>query len=414
MLLRLVLDEAGAGQPRPRPLQRQRPVRAAAGAARRPGRGRGGEPPGGEGRRGEPPTQPPAAVTRCGCIAARVEDALAPAAPGAVRCRRARSAEARLPRCGDRRGLPARARRIVYVSCNPERLAIEARGSNAAAIGSRTCRASTCSPTPTTSKRWRCSNQLEDRHGTEHTRRRPVRHPRSSCCAPAPPRRSRCCSSAATIASPSWPARSCSPAGAWTRPIASGAPRRGVSGRAARFDDLTRGGRMALSRRGGARAAWKRPVSVDVDDLIPIAHWVTPEIEIRRYDTRFFLTLMPAGPGGASRRRRNDGDRVADADRRTGARPARGDHAAAADVDDVAPARAPPHAAGRSSGRESTRVVRIQPSFLKTRRRSVLTLPGDPSFPTIEGWDVPEETRFVLEEGRGWLPVPVLIARSTS
>ena len=36
-------------------------------------------------------------------------------------------------------------------------------------------------------------------------------------------------------------------------------------------------------------------VSITVDDLHPFAHWVTPEIEIRRYDTRFFLARMPEG-----------------------------------------------------------------------------------------------------------------------
>jgi len=30
----------------------------------------------------------------------------------------------------------------------------------------------------------------------------------------------------------------------------------------------------------------------------------------------------------------------------------------------------------------------------------MLTLPGDPTYPTIEGWEVPEETRFVLQDGR--------------
>ena len=36
-------------------------------------------------------------------------------------------------------------------------------------------------------------------------------------------------------------------------------------------------------------------VSITVDDLFPFAHWVTPEIETRRYDTRFFLARMPEG-----------------------------------------------------------------------------------------------------------------------
>ena len=36
-------------------------------------------------------------------------------------------------------------------------------------------------------------------------------------------------------------------------------------------------------------------LTITVDGLIPFAHWVTPAIETRRYDTRFFLTRMPDG-----------------------------------------------------------------------------------------------------------------------
>jgi hypothetical protein len=35
----------------------------------------------------------------------------------------------------------------------------------------------------------------------------------------------------------------------------------------------------------------------------------------------------------------------------------------------------------------------------------MLTLPGDPLYPAIPGWEAPEDTRFVLEKGRGWTPV---------
>ncbi len=40
---------------------------------------------------------------------------------------------------------------------------------------------------------------------------------------------------------------------------------------------------------------------------------------------------------------------------------------------------------------------------------ATLTLPGDPLFPTIPGWDVPEETRFVLQDGARWQPLESLI-----
>jgi 8-oxo-dGTP pyrophosphatase MutT (NUDIX family) len=36
-------------------------------------------------------------------------------------------------------------------------------------------------------------------------------------------------------------------------------------------------------------------VQLSKDDLVPWAHWITPEPEPRRYDTHFFLAAMPEG-----------------------------------------------------------------------------------------------------------------------
>jgi 8-oxo-dGTP pyrophosphatase MutT (NUDIX family) len=33
----------------------------------------------------------------------------------------------------------------------------------------------------------------------------------------------------------------------------------------------------------------------DASDIVPIAHWITPVVERRRYDTRFFLAPLPEG-----------------------------------------------------------------------------------------------------------------------
>ena len=49
-------------------------------------------------------------------------------------------------------------------------------------------------------------------------------------------------------------------------------------------------------------------------------------------------------------------------------------------------------------------IPRIQPQFFKDEHQSILTLPGDPTYPTIDGWEIPEDTRFVLHDGR-WRPV---------
>ncbi len=39
----------------------------------------------------------------------------------------------------------------------------------------------------------------------------------------------------------------------------------------------------------------RRGLVLRADLLRPLAHWITPEVETRRFDTRFFLARMPAG-----------------------------------------------------------------------------------------------------------------------
>lgn len=40
-------------------------------------------------------------------------------------------------------------------------------------------------------------------------------------------------------------------------------------------------------------------LSIRLDALTPFGHWVTPEVEPRRFDTHFFLTAAPAGQDAA-------------------------------------------------------------------------------------------------------------------
>jgi 8-oxo-dGTP pyrophosphatase MutT (NUDIX family) len=39
----------------------------------------------------------------------------------------------------------------------------------------------------------------------------------------------------------------------------------------------------------------RRGLVVDDAAIVPFSHWVTPEVEDRRYDTRFFMTVQPSG-----------------------------------------------------------------------------------------------------------------------
>jgi 8-oxo-dGTP pyrophosphatase MutT (NUDIX family) len=172
-----------------------------------------------------------------------------------------------------------------------------------------------------------------------------------------------------------------------------------------RFPDLSADDELTYRRAAVRELLEEAAVSVDVGALIPIGHWVTPEIEIRRYDTRFFLTVLPPGQEA----RHDEGETTEIAWWRPTDALARGLSGAI-----MLP---PPtwttlrqleqHStmAATLDWARTTPLVRIQPNFVKDGTTSMLTLPGDPSFPTIEGWAVPEETRFVLEEGRGWLPV---------
>ena len=146
-------------------------------------------------------------------------------------------------------------------------------------------------------------------------------------------------------------------------------------------------------------------VVVDPSQLLLIAHWVTPEVEIRRFDTHFFLVRMPEGqeprhdasettefawlsPRAAIERCTNGEIMLPPPTWTTLKRMLQ--HRTTADLFAWA------HAVAT--------IPRVQPQLFKEAHQTVLTLPGDPSYPTIEGWEVPEDTRFVLQDGR-WRPV---------
>ena len=145
-------------------------------------------------------------------------------------------------------------------------------------------------------------------------------------------------------------------------------------------------------------------VEITVGDLHPFAHWVTPEIETRRFDTRFFLARMP------------EGQQAKHDDNETTALEWLSPREAIARFERRELMLPPPtwtsirQLAKRSSIDDvfrwaaSRQIVRVMPGFLKSDREFILMLPGDPLLPTIPGWEIPEETRFVLQEGGRWEP----------
>mgnify|MGYP002629647162 CR=1 FL=1 len=173
----------------------------------------------------------------------------------------------------------------------------------------------------------------------------------------------------------------------------------------ARFADLSDEEEATYRMAAVRELAEEANVRVAPADLEPLAHWVTPEIEIRRYDTRFFLARMPGGQeamhdAGETTAHEWLSPRLAIAkfERRELLLPP----PTWTTIRQLEPRTSVDDVFAWARGRK---IARVMPGFVRNDSVTMLTLPGDPLFPTIPGWDVPEETRFVLEGGKRWQPL---------
>lgn len=146
-------------------------------------------------------------------------------------------------------------------------------------------------------------------------------------------------------------------------------------------------------------------VRLRLDRMHPWARWVTPAVEHRRYDARFFVAVAPpeqeAGhdrhetteaawmtPAVALDRGRRAEIQLPPPTIRTLEELA--SHASVDEVLGAADARRPPF---------------VDPVFVDRSGTFVLALPGDPDHPTAER-AVPGPTYFVLADGRWWSGEP--------
>ncbi len=144
---------------------------------------------------------------------------------------------------------------------------------------------------------------------------------------------------------------------------------------------------------------------VALDAVMPFAHWVTPEIEIRRFDTRFLLARLPYGQAGS-----HDAGETTALDwltpREALARCARGE------ITLPPPTWTTLARLARFTSIDEawqwascTPIVRVQPVFARHEGTAAVMLPGDPAYPLPPGCEPLEVTRFELVQGGGWRPV---------
>jgi 8-oxo-dGTP pyrophosphatase MutT (NUDIX family) len=141
---------------------------------------------------------------------------------------------------------------------------------------------------------------------------------------------------------------------------------------------------------------------IALDALVPFAHWVTPPIDVRRFDTRFFVALVPPGqtpvhdagettasswvtPADAIARCRR-GEIVLPPPTWTTLRELEGFTTATEAM----------------SSARLRHITRREPMFLVHAERKLLVLPGDPLSSGPSAGPSPGETRFELTNGR-WL-----------
>jgi 8-oxo-dGTP pyrophosphatase MutT (NUDIX family) len=147
----------------------------------------------------------------------------------------------------------------------------------------------------------------------------------------------------------------------------------------------------AIVEREGLRLA--------LDALILFAHWVTPPIDTRQFDTRFFMTRMPPDQTPVhddTETTHSSWMTPADAMAQAGNRAIDLPPPTWTTLRELERFHAVDDALAWARGR---RIVRRQPELLERSGVRMFVIPGDPLHPDPGGDDAPLETRFVRVDG---------------
>lgn len=137
-----------------------------------------------------------------------------------------------------------------------------------------------------------------------------------------------------------------------------------------------------------------------LDALVPFAHWVTPPVDTRRFDTRFFLTRVP--PKQVPAHDEQETTESAWITARDAIERCRRDEINLppptwTTLRELEPFASVDEAVSWARGRS---IHRREPLFFEERGTKMLLLPGDPLNPEKPVEECPRETRFVLANGR--------------
>ncbi len=152
-------------------------------------------------------------------------------------------------------------------------------------------------------------------------------------------------------------------------------------------------------------------IDVDFASLVPLAHWIPPSAEPKRFDARFYVGVLP--PGQVAR---HDSVETVDHLWATAAalleRHARGElklpPPTIRNLEDLAPHRTVDDALAWTRARPITAIL---PKLVPIGETLAIVLPWDPEYATLPGEGRPIDpshavargaSRFVLGEGRWW------------